>query len=149
VREIAPAEDAYLAEQRLPRATAEIAAVFAFVGLLTAAGGLFSVLTSAVGQRRHEFGIRSALGASPTQIRRLVVRDGVVIVGAGVAAGTIAGWLIGRLLASLLYGVTLADPAIWVAMVSAVAVVSLGAGWLPARQAARVDPVTLLREHTN
>jgi putative ABC transport system permease protein len=139
-------ENAYLNQLRLPRAIAEVGGVFALVSVLTAAGGLFSLLTYAVNRRRHEFGIRTALGASPRQIGHAVVRDGLTVVGAGVAAGLLGGWFVARSLAAFHYGVTAADPVTWIAVLGVIALTSLGASWRPARQAMRVDPVKLLRE---
>jgi putative ABC transport system permease protein len=139
-------ENAYLNQLRLPRAIAEVGGVFAVVSVLTAAGGLFSLLTYAVNRRRREFGIRAALGASPRQIGHAVVRDGLTVAGAGAAAGLLGGWFVARSLAAFHYGVTAADPVTWIAALGVIALTSLGASWRPARQAMRVDPVKLLRE---
>jgi hypothetical protein len=141
-----PVEETFLARQELPRAIAQVAGVFAVVAVLTAAGGLFSVLTYAVGRRRREYGIRTALGASPRQMRWLVVRDGLTIVALGAAIGALGGWMAGRALTSLQYGVTATDPLTWTAVLGTIAITSLIAAWRPARQAMRVDPVRLLRE---
>jgi ABC-type antimicrobial peptide transport system permease subunit len=119
---------------------------FAAVALLAAAGGLYSVLTYAVGRRKREFGIRSALGASPGQIQRVVLRDGAIVAVTGIALGTVTAWAFGRLLASLQYGVTVADPVTWVTVLVVLTVTTLAASWRPARQAMRVDPARLLRE---
>jgi putative ABC transport system permease protein len=140
------AEDVFAAQLTLPRAVADVGGVFAIVAVVTAAGGLFSVLTYAVGRRRREFGIRAALGASPGQVRRLVVRECVSIVVIGIAAGTVGGMLVAKSLGALLYGVTGADPTTWVAVVGTIAVATFAAAWRPALQAMRVNPVKLLRE---
>jgi ABC-type antimicrobial peptide transport system permease subunit len=116
------------------------------VAVLTAAGGLFSVLTCAVGRRRREFGIRTALGASPKQLQRLVFRDGISVMAIGVVAGVVAGWMVARSLAAFHYGVTAADPVTWAGVLGTVALTSLAAAWRPARQAMRIDPVRLLRD---
>ena len=136
----------FLEELRLPRATAEVAGVFAIVAVITAACGLFTMLSYAVGRRRREFGIRSALGASPADLYRLVVRNGLTLVGFGVAAGAIGGWLVAKTLSAFHYGVTPADPVTWAAVLGAIAITSLGAAWRPALEAARIDPVRLLRD---
>jgi putative ABC transport system permease protein len=141
-----PSENEYLNQLRLPRAIAEVGGVFAVVSVLTAAGGLFSLMTYAVARRRHEFGIRTALGASPRQIRRLVLRDGTAVVAIGIAAGLLGGWLVARSLAAFHDGITSADPVTWTAVIGLIALTSLAAAWRPARQAMRVDPVKLLRE---
>jgi ABC-type antimicrobial peptide transport system permease subunit len=116
------------------------------VAVVTAAGGLFSVLTYAVGRRRREFGIRAALGASPGQVQRLVIRECVSIVAIGIAVGTVGGLLVAKSLGALLYGVTGADPTTWVGVVGTIGVTTIAAAWRPALQAMRVDPVKLLRE---
>lgn len=145
-RTVTTVENSYLEQLRLPRAIAEVAGVFAVVALLTAAGGLFSMMTRAVGRRRREFGIRVALGAAPGQLRRLVLRDGLTLVAVGLAFGTVGAWVTARGLATLRYGVTIADAATWAAVLGTIAVTSLAASWRPARDAMRTDPVKLLRE---
>ena len=141
-----PSNNEYLSHLRLPRALAEVAGVFAIVSVLTAAGGLFSLMMQAVAARRREFGIRLALGASPRQMRWLVLRDGLTMGGCGATAGAIGGWMVGRALAGFHYGVTPADPVTWAAMIGAIAVVAVVATWCPAHLAMRIDPVHLLRE---
>jgi predicted permease len=143
---VSPAEDAFLSELRLPRAAAEVGGVFAVVAVVTASAGLFSLLTAAVHRRRHEFGVRVALGASPGQIHRLVVGTGLKIVGIGVSAGVLAGWMVGRSLAAFHYEVTSLDSTAWAVVVVTIGVTSLAAAWRPARQAARFNPLSLLRE---
>jgi ABC-type antimicrobial peptide transport system permease subunit len=140
------AENAYLSHLRLPRALAQVGGLFAVVAVVTAAGGLFGVLKHAVGRQRREFGIRTALGASPGQMGRLVFQDGLALVGVGVAGGAAGGWLIAQSLAAFRYGVTAGDPIAWTAVLTTIGLTSLLASWHPARQAMRVDPVTLLRE---
>jgi len=139
-------ENDYAVPLRLPRAVAQVAGVFAVVAVVTAAGGLFSVLTSAVGRRRREFGIRAALGASPRDMWRIVMRDGFGLVAAGVTLGVGAGWLTARALASFQYGVSAADPVTWATVVGTMTATALAAAWRPALQAMRIDPARLLRE---
>jgi hypothetical protein len=146
VVELQRLEDAYFEQLARPRAAAALGFVFAGVALLAAAGGLFSVLSYAVGRRRREFGIRTALGASPGQIRRAVLRDGCVVAGIGIGIGSLAGWSLGRALASLQYGVTIADPLTWTVVLGVLVATAVAASWRPAREAMRVDPVVLLRE---
>jgi putative ABC transport system permease protein len=129
-----------------PRAAAALAGTFAVIAVVAAAGGLFSVLSYAVGRRRREFGIRTALGASPRQIRGLVLRDGVRVAALGVGAGIAASMALARVIASLQYGVTGFDPISWTLVLGLLVATTLIASWRPARAAARVDPVTLLRE---
>jgi predicted permease len=129
-----------------PRATAAVGAIFASVALMAAGGGLFSVLQYAVGRRRREFGIRRALGSSPLAIGRLVFRDGAIVIATGISCGVLLAWLLAKWLASLVYGVTAADPVTWVFVVGTLACGGLAASWWPARFAMRVNPVELLRE---
>jgi predicted permease len=145
-RVVTSAEDAYVAQLLLPRATAQIGAAAAFVALLTAAAGLSAVLAFGVRARRRELGIRTALGASPGQMRRLVVREGMSLVVAGMGLGVAGGWVVARSLATLQYGVTTTDPVSWVGVIGTLGVSSLAAAWHPARLATRIDPVALLRE---
>jgi predicted permease len=141
-----PIEDAYALHLRVPRAVAGVGGLFAGVAVVTAAAGLFSVLTFAVARRRREFGIRTALGGSPRDVRRLIVREGLALAAVGVAAGALGGWIIARALAAFRYGVSTADPLTWAGVIGTLCLTSLLAAWRPSRQAARVDPVTLLRE---
>jgi predicted permease len=146
VVEVQALEDVYFEQLARPRAAAALGFAFAAVAVLAAAGGLFSVLSYAVGRRKREFGIRTALGASPHQIRRVVLRDGFVVAVTGVAIGSIAAWSLGRALVSLQYGVTITDPLTWTVVLGVLALTTLVASWRPARQAMRADPVLLLRE---
>jgi putative ABC transport system permease protein len=139
-------EGDYARELAWPRATAALAGAFAVIAVLAAAGGLFSVLSYTVGRRRREFGIRTALGASPTQIRRIVLRDGAHVAAAGLAIGAVFAAVLARALMSLQYGVTPGDPLSWAGVLALVGVTTLAAAWRPARAAARMDPVVLLRE---
>lgn len=139
-------DDAYLEQLARPRAAAALAFAFAAIAALAAAGGLFSVLTYAVGRRRREFGIRSALGASPAEIRRVVLRDGVQVTAIGILIGGAGAFALGRALASLQYGVSVADPASWLTVFALLGLTTMVAAWRPARQATRTDPMQLLRE---
>lgn len=139
-------EDVYFEQLARPRAAAALGFAFAAVAVLAAAGGLFSVLSYAVGRRRREFGIRTALGASPAQIRRLVLKDGLVVAVIGILIGTVAAWSLGRALVSLQYGVSMADPVTWTIVLGLLGFTTLAAAWRPARQATRADPALLLRE---
>jgi hypothetical protein len=139
-------DDVYFEELARPRASAALGFTFAGIAVLAAAGGLFSVLSYAVGRRRREFGIRTALGASRSQIRRLVLRDGLMVALAGIGLGSVAAWSLARTLESLQYGVTVADPLSWVVVFALLLVTTFAAAWRPARTAASADPILLLRE---
>ncbi|MGH9309028.1 MAG: ABC transporter permease [Vicinamibacterales bacterium] len=144
--EVRPLEDIYFEQLARPRAAAALGLVFAGIALLASAGGLFSVLSYAVGRRRREFGIRTAIGASPSAIGRLVLRDGLSVALAGLLVGCVAAWSAGRALASLQYGVTVSDPVSWAFVLALLGATTALATWQPAREAMRVDPVRLLRE---
>jgi putative ABC transport system permease protein len=138
--------ETYREQLARPRAAAALAGTFAVIAVVAAAGGLFSVLSYAVGRRRREFGIRTALGASPRQIRGLVVRDGAHVAIVGVGTGMVASIGLVRVIASLQYGVTGFDPVTWTLVLGLLVATTLAASWRPARAASRVDPVTLLRD---
>ena len=146
VYEVRELDSVYFKELATPRAAAAMGFAFAVVAIVAATSGLFTVLSYSVSRRRREFGIRTALGSSPGQIRALVLRDGLTVALAGVAIGSVAAWWLARALASLEYGVTGADPVTWAIVLGVIGVTTLAACWRPARQATHVDPVMLLRE---
>ncbi len=115
-------------------------AAFAVVSLALAIVGLYGVLSYAVTQRTPEIGIRMALGATAAQVRTLVMRQAVLVVGLGVAAGLGGALLLGRWLGALAFGVAPSDPAILAATVLLLGAVASLAAWLPARRAARIEP---------
>jgi ABC-type antimicrobial peptide transport system permease subunit len=121
-------------------------AAFAGAALLLAALGIYGVVAHAVGQRTREIGIRMALGATPRDIRRLVLSSGTAVVAAGLAAGVATALAVMRLLSSLLYEVSPRDPLALSAAAVALGAVALAAHWIPARRAARVAPLEALRE---
>ncbi|HEU4938569.1 MAG TPA: FtsX-like permease family protein [Vicinamibacterales bacterium] len=136
----------YVAELARPRAAAAVALTFAVFALTATAAGLFSVLSYAVTRRRREFGIRTALGATPRRVRQVVLRDGLIVATTGLALGTLFAITLSGALRSLQYGVTSSDPLSWAIVLAVVAVTTLAASWFPARSAARLDPLVLLRE---
>ncbi len=146
-RAASPAENAYVRQLMLPKAMASIGGLFTVVAIVCAAGGLFSALTYSVGLRRHEFGVRAAMGASPRQIRRLVLKDSAAVVATGVLWGAVGGWSVARSLAAFHYGVSSADPLTAAAVIVTIAATALLAAALPARHAARADPAALLRNN--
>jgi len=119
--------------------------VFAAGALLLAVVGVYAVASSAVAARRREIGIRGALGASRREVVALVLRHGLTPVGAGLLAGVAVALGFGRALGGLLFGVTPRDPVSLVAVVSILTAAALAASYVPARRAARVDPIIALR----
>ncbi|HKP30083.1 MAG TPA: ABC transporter permease, partial [Gemmatimonadales bacterium] len=118
---------------------------FAGVALLLAAIGIYGVMSLNVGSRIGEFGIRMALGASPGQVRRLVVRHGLMLVLPGVALGLLGAAALTRFLGSLLFGVKPIDPLTFGLVTGLLLVVAAAACWVPARRAVAADPLTSLR----
>jgi putative ABC transport system permease protein len=118
--------------------------VAATLALILGAIGLYGTLSYVVAQRTREIGIRMALGAQVEQVRRMVVAQGAIIAGAGVALGLVGAFLMVRVLETLLFGVSAIDPLTFVATAALMVVVALLASYLPARRASVVDPVEAL-----
>lgn len=119
--------------------------VFAGVALLLAAVGIYGVMAYSVEQRSHEIGIRIALGADNGRVVSLVVRNGMMLAGAGLVIGLAGAFGLTRFLSSLLFGVKATDPSTFAGVAAALAAVALAASWIPARRATRVDPIAALR----
>ena len=120
-------------------------AVLAIVALVLAAVGIFSVMSYAVTQRTTEIGIRMALGAEARDVFRLIVGHAVRLVAIGATIGVVGALLSSRAMESLLYGVKPADPWTFAAIVAVIAATALVASYLPARRAAKVDPLVAIR----
>ncbi|MFL6195860.1 MAG: ADOP family duplicated permease [Thermoanaerobaculia bacterium] len=118
---------------------------FAGIALLLAAAGLYGVISYLVAQRTREIGVRLALGAQKSSVVGMVVRQGAVLVAAGIALGLVGSLAVTRVLESLLYGVSTRDPLTFVAIPALLAAVALLATWVPARRASRVDPMLAIR----
>jgi putative ABC transport system permease protein len=127
------------------RMNAELFSVLAFLGLGLAAVGIFSVMSLAVSRRTREIGIRMSVGAQRGDIGRLVVRRALIPVALGLGLGLIASFAVTGLVRSLLFGVEPTDPLSLVAGAGVLVAAALLATFLPARRAARVDPVIALR----
>jgi putative ABC transport system permease protein len=119
--------------------------VFAGMALLLSALGIYGVMAYTTTQRRHEIGIRLALGAGGPDVLRLVVGQGMRLVVVGLATGLVGAWVVSGVLASQLYGISAQDPITYVAVALLLGMVALAATWLPARRATRVDPMISLR----
>jgi putative ABC transport system permease protein len=118
---------------------------FAAVALALAAVGLYGVVAYSVAQRRQEFGIRMALGASASRVLKLVVGQGIRPALAGAAIGLVGAALLTRLMSSMLFGVRPGDPLTMAAVAGVLAAVALLASLVPARRALRVHPIEALR----
>jgi predicted lysophospholipase L1 biosynthesis ABC-type transport system permease subunit len=128
-----------------PRLSALLLGGFAALALLLAAVGIYGAMAHYVAQRTRDLGVRMALGAAGPQVVVLVLRHGMVLVAAGALLGAIGALGVSRVLETLLYDVTTTDPSAFVAAVAVLASVALLACWVPARRAARLEPMTVLR----
>jgi putative ABC transport system permease protein len=132
----------YLAERRF---TLALLALFGGLALALAAVGIYGVVSYAVTSRTREMGIRLALGAERRDVLAMVLRQAAVLAGAGLAAGGVASFALTRFLSTLLFEVRATDAATLASIAMLLAAVALGASYLPARRAARVDPTVALR----
>jgi putative ABC transport system permease protein len=119
--------------------------LFAAIALLLSSLGIYGVMAYSTSQRRHEIGIRMALGAASPDVLRLVLRQGMGLVLLGLAIGLFGAWGLSRVLAGQLYGISARDPLTYAAVATLLGAVALAATWLPARRATRVDPMISLR----
>jgi putative ABC transport system permease protein len=120
--------------------------VFAALAVLLAAVGLYSVMAYLVSQRMHEMGIRMALGAGRSNLVRLVLGHGSKLIAIGVSIGIVSALALTRLIRTLLFGVSANDFPTFAAVAILLILVALTACYIPARRAARVDPITALRD---
>ena len=134
--------DSDLEEERL---FVTLTSGFGMLALVLASVGIYGVMAYSVAQRTNEIGIRLALGAIPRQVLAMVLREASWLSAMGVAAGVGASLLLNRLVKSMLYGIAPYDPATLWGAVLLLLTVALGASWIPARRAARVQPMEALR----
>jgi len=118
---------------------------FALIGLVLALVGVHGVLAYTVSRRTREIGIRGALGASQGRLRMMVLRDALLLVVIGLAIGLPIAVFASLFLEELLHGTSVANPAVYVAVIAIVLAAAFVASWIPARRAARVNPVIALR----
>ena len=135
--------DETLSSQRF---SAFLLSLFAAVALTLASVGIYSVLSYIVRGRSREIGIRAALGAKTGDVLRLVVREGMIPVGLGIAAGSAAAVVASLSLERLVFGVSASDPVTLAAVGATLALVALLASLVPAYRATRLDPATVLRD---
>ncbi len=129
-----------------PRFNAWLLGLFAAMGLLLSAIGLYGVISFLVAERTPEIGVRMALGATPGAVARLVLGHAARWTLAGAALGVVGSWFAARLLAAMLFHVSARDPWILAAAVAALLSTAMLAAWVPSRRAARVDPMQALRQ---
>ena len=127
------------------RLASTVLGVFGLMAMILAAVGLYGVVAFAVGQRTREIGVRVALGASPRDVQGLIVGQGLKLAVIGIAIGLAAAAVTMRLTASLLFGLSPTDPATFAGISLLLLSATLFASWLPARRAARVDPMSALK----
>ncbi|HJX85830.1 MAG TPA: ABC transporter permease, partial [Candidatus Angelobacter sp.] len=128
-----------------PRVMTSLLALFAALALLIAATGIGGILALSVSQRMHEIGVRLALGAQPGDVRGMVIRQGMVLVLAGLVFGLVGALYLTGSLKTLLFEVTPTDPMTFVLVGSVLAATALAACYIPARRATRIDPLIALR----
>ena len=129
-----------------PRLNSMLLGVFALLALLIAGIGIYGVLAYSVSQRTREIGLRMAIGAQPGNVVLLVVGQGLKMALMGIGVGLLTALAMGRVVASLLYGVPARDPMTYCAVAVVLSLVALVACAVPARRAARIDPIIALRQ---
>ena len=120
-------------------------ALFAVAGLITAATGVYALLAYTVGQRRREIAVRMAIGASSSSVARLIVSESLMLALFGCIVGAVGVAAVGRVAQTILFGIAPQDPLTLFATAAVLFVAVLAASWLPARRAARIDPVSAMR----
>jgi putative ABC transport system permease protein len=128
-----------------PRFEMLLLGIFAVVALVMAAVGIYGLMSYSVSRRTHEIAIRISLGASRSEVFRLVVRQGMALALVGSAAGIAGALLLSRLMVKVLYGVRPIDPITFAGVTLLLAIVALAANYIPARRAMQVDPIAALR----
>ena len=145
VADVRTMEDVVASSIAASRFTGALLGLFATLALALAAVGVYGVLSYGVSERRQEIGVRVALGASAREVVGMVVREGAMLVGAGLLLGIVLAAAVTRVMRTLLHEVAPVDPATYLLVAAAVALIALLASALPAQRAARLDPAVALR----
>ncbi len=147
VYNVRPFDDVLMNSLGTRRVSMQLFTVFAIAALLLAAIGIYGVMAYSVTQRTQEIGIRMALGAQKSDVLRLVVRQGMTLALIGIIAGLVGAFALTRVIANLLFGVGASDPAIFIGISLLLVAVAFIACYLPARRAAKLNPVTALAQN--
>ncbi len=139
-------DDVLAGARARPRFLTTLLGAFAGLALMLAAVGTYGVMSYAVAQRAREMGIRMALGAEASTVRRLVLGRGLAVAGIGLVIGLAGAWWLTGLMESLLFGIAARDPVTFVVVPLLLLGVAVTASWIPALRATRVDPIVVLRE---
>jgi predicted permease len=145
VYRVVPMETVVSAAIGQRRFSAWLFVAFAVLALALAAVGVYGLIAQSVAQRRREIGLRMALGADPSAVLRLIVRDALSLASAGIVLGLLLSLLLTRLLASELFNVSSYDPIVLVAVGPVLLLVAVAASYVPGRAASRLNPVTALQ----
>jgi putative ABC transport system permease protein len=146
-----PVSDFITLEDRLMQSTSrqrfymQLLTIFAVIGLIIAAAGIYGVISYSVARRTHEIGIRMALGAQRSDVFKLVIKQGLFLIVIGLVIGVAGALALTRVLKSLLYGVTATDPMTFILVSLLLTAVGLLACYIPARRATKIDPISALR----
>jgi putative ABC transport system permease protein len=146
-----PVADIFTGEELMAQAVAQpqlrtlLLSLFAGLALVLASLGIYGVMSNTVAQRKHEIGVRMALGAGQSSVLRLVLSNGMRLTLLGIALGTAGAFALTRIMKGFLFHVTPTDPATFVEVALFLFAVALLASYIPARRATRVDPVIALR----
>ncbi len=127
------------------RLNAALISLFGILAVIIAAVGIAGVLAFSVSARTNEIGIRMSLGADSGRVQRMILREGGVLLAIGLVLGVAGAFLAGRLIQGLLFGVAPYDPITFIGVARMMAVIGIGACWLPALRAARIDPAITMR----
>jgi putative ABC transport system permease protein len=138
----------YMSEEKLTGIVyvAVLLGVNAIIALVLAAIGIFGVMANLVGERTREIGVRLAMGARREDVLRMILRRAGILTGTGLGIGLVMAFALANAIANLFFGVSPNDPVVFGSITAAVAGIALLASWLPARRAARVDPIVALRD---